>query len=125
MIGPQILIVEDDLELQLIYAAMLEECECRLSQVYDGLKALEALEENNFDLIILDIILDEMSGDVLFREIKQMPRYQDVPIVIVSVLAAERCQDLLEMDPGAAFLRKPFTKEDLLTIVNQRLALRA
>lgn len=120
---PQILIVEDDAELQELYAAMLEDLGCELIQAFDGLEALEKLSVAEPDLIILDIILDELMGDVLFERIKQMPRCRDVPVIIVTVLSVERCQHLLDLDPRTTFLRKPFSKEELLTAVNRYLAL--
>jgi CheY-like chemotaxis protein len=122
---PQILVVEDDPELQELYAVMLSNLDCELIQAFDGLEALEKLETMEPDLLILDIILDELMGDVLFEQIKQMPRHEDVPVVIVSVLSVERCQHLLDLDPRTTFLRKPFSKEDLLTAVNKHLVVEA
>jgi len=115
------MIVEDDRELQELYAAMLEAVDCQLIQVYDGKDALEKLQDTVPDLLILDIILDEMMGDVLFSAIKDDPRYRAIPTIIVSVLSPGQCQHLLEMSPETTFLRKPFRKEHLLEAIVRNL----
>jgi two-component system phosphate regulon response regulator PhoB len=120
----KILIVEDDRELQELYAAMLEDSDYQITQAYDGEEGWEKLQEMTPDLILLDIILDEMMGDTLFARIKQTPRHRDVPVIVVSVLSASsrQCRHLLEIDPNTAFLRKPFQKAQLLDMVANGLA---
>jgi CheY-like chemotaxis protein len=119
-----ILIVEDDEELQELYATMLKDLDCRIVRAYDGGEGLEKLRESGPDLIVLDILLDEVMGDTFFEQVKQEPLYRDTPIIIASVLSAERCQHLLDMDPRTIFLRKPFRREDLVRAVQKGLALK-
>ena len=117
----RILFVEDDEELQEIYASMLGAHDYQIAQAYDGGDALDRLEEAGADLIVLDIILDEMMGDEFFMRIKQDARYADIPLVVVSALPAERCQQMLAMDPTTAFLRKPFGRRQLLEAIERGL----
>jgi CheY-like chemotaxis protein len=117
-----ILIVEDDPELQELYLAMLENEDCRILQAADGREALELVREVPPDLIMLDIILDEMMGDEFFLGLKQDPRFANTPIVLVTVLPVERCQELLDLDPDTLFLRKPFRRGQLLESVRKGLA---
>jgi CheY-like chemotaxis protein len=116
-----ILIVEDDEELQELYVTMLEGIDCQIVQAYDGEEAMQALQKSTPDLVILDIILDEMMGDVLYVRMKEDPKYAEMPVVIVSVLSVERCQHLLDMDPRTVFLRKPFQRKTLLEAVKKGL----
>lgn len=118
----QILIVEDDEELQELYADMLEGVDCQIIRAFDGLEALKRLEETIPDVMVLDIILDEMMGDELFEHIKQRPQYAGIPIIIVSVLPIEQCQHLLEIDPRTVFLRKPFRRRQLVDAVEKSCA---
>ena len=118
----RILFVEDDEELQEIYTGMLGTDDYQIAQAYDGGDALERLEEVRPDLIVLDIILDEMMGDEFFVRIKQDARYADIPVVVVSALPAERCQQMLAMDPTTAFLRKPFGRRQLLEAIDRGLS---
>jgi len=120
---PRLLIVEDDPELQELYTTMLDSLECEISRAFDGGEALEKMDEARPDLLILDIILDELMGDVLFRQIRQMPRYAGLPIVVVSVLSADRCRELLDLDDKTIFLRKPFQRGQLLEAVRTGLSI--
>jgi CheY-like chemotaxis protein len=118
----RIMIVEDDEELQELYALMLEDIDCQIIPAYDGGEALEKLAGCVPDLILLDMLLDEMMGDVLFAEMRQGPRYADIPVVVASVLSRERCQGLLDSDRRVVYLRKPFSKYELLEAVRAGLA---
>ncbi|MGD8397449.1 MAG: response regulator, partial [Anaerolineae bacterium] len=69
-----VLIVEDDTELQELYATMLDDTGFEIEQAYDGVQALARLEHAVPDALLLDIILDEMMGDELYREIQHDPR---------------------------------------------------
>ena len=117
-----VLIVEDDEELQELYAAMLVDLDCQITRAYDGGQGLDRLEESNPDVIIVDMLLDEVHGDEFFLAVKAKPAYADVPVVIASVLSPERCQHLLEMDPRTIYLRKPFRKAQLEDVVQRCLA---
>ncbi len=116
-----IMIVEDDQEFQDIFAMMLEETGHRIIRAYDGNDALDKLEQQRPDLIILDILLEAMMGDALFLQLKRVPEYSDIPIIIVSSFPARDYKNLKEIDPQLVFLEKPFTKETLLKAVEEKL----
>jgi CheY-like chemotaxis protein len=117
----RILLVEDDHDLQQIYADMLEGDDYQMVPAYDGLDALERLEEAGADLIVLDIILDRMMGDDFYMRIKQDARFAGIPVVVVSALPEERCQRLLAVDPTTVFLRKPFRRKELREAIEKGL----
>lgn len=115
----RLLIVEDDLELQELYTHMLDGTGWEIEQVSDGKQALQRLEEAAPDVLILDIILKEMNGDELYREVRRQSGLQDIPVVVVSVLSAERCRTLIQADDVTVFLRKPFHRQELLDAVRE------
>lgn len=101
---------------------MLEDLSFELVRALDGEEALEKLAQQLPDVVILDILLDKVMGNDVFRQMRQEPRYANVPVIVVSVLSADRCEDLMEMDNRTFFLRKPFRKENLLASVRNALA---
>jgi DNA-binding response OmpR family regulator len=117
-----ILIIEDDPELQDLYAAMLIDTDYQIIEAFDGGDGLQRVAEAGPDLIILDIVLDEMMGDEFFRRIKQEQAHADIPLVVVSVLTYEQCEKMLAIDPRTIFLRKPFRRQEFLAAVEQGLA---
>lgn len=120
----RILVVEDDMELQEIYASMLEGDDLQIVPAYDGVDALARLEEAGADLIVLDIILDVMMGDELYRRLQQDARFAEIPVVVVSALPEERCRRMLAFGPTTAFLRKPFRRKQLQEAVERGLGVR-
>lgn len=116
-----IMIVEDDQEFQDIFAMMLEETGHNIIRAYDGNDALDKMEKQRPDLIILDILLEAMMGDALFLQLKRVPEYANIPIIVVSSFPARDYKNLKEVDPQLVFLEKPFTKEALLKAVAEKL----
>jgi CheY-like chemotaxis protein len=118
----RILIVEDDLELQELYGMMLEGLGFELIRALDGQEALEKLSGSLPNLVILDILLDKVMGNEVFEQMRQVPRYARIPVVVASVLSADRCEDLMVMDDRTFFLRKPFRRDELLEAVDRAVA---
>ena len=117
----RLMIVEDDPELQELYGHMLDGSGWELEQINDGALALARLQETVPDVLILDIILDEMAGDELYREMRRRPHLAHLPVIIASVLSAERCHALMQVDELTRFLRKPFQRQALLDTVSWAL----
>lgn len=119
--NPTILIVEDDEELQELYTVMLEAVDCEIVLASDGAEALDRLGAVDADLVILDILLDRMMGDEFHRRLRQDTRHRKTPVIIVSVLSQDRCEEILDMDARTMFLRKPFRRQQLVEAVKQGL----
>ncbi len=117
----RILLIEDDGDLQEIYTSMLEGDGYQIVQAYDGVDALERLQERGADLIVLDIILDEMMGDDFYRRIRQDTRFAEIPVVVVSVLPEDRCQRMLGTNSNVGYLRKPFRRKQLQEAIRKSL----
>ncbi len=116
-----ILIVEDEHNFHDLYELMLEGTGCEIIHAYDGYEALEKLTEKKPDLIILDILLDMMTGDTFFLYLKSMPEYVDIPVIMVSSFPARKYKNLRQIDPGLVFLKKQYlTKERLLDEVEKK-----
>lgn len=120
--GLRILVVEDDAELHELYAMMLEGLGCEMVPAFDGQEALDKMIDPLPDLVILDILLDEVMGDEVFAQMRQSARSAEIPVIVVSVLSANRCENLMSMDERTFFLRKPFLREELLETVREALA---
>ncbi len=67
------------------------------------------------DLIITDIRLNMMTGDMLFLVVKCMPEYKDIPFIMVSNVFLYSYEYLKEFDPNLVFINKKYlTKERLI-----------
>jgi len=88
----KILLVEDDQFLSALLKTRLEKEKFNVILAHDGTEALEALRNNNFDLILLDIILPGKSGFDILEEAYGDPQLSDkksIPVIIISNLGQE------------------------------------
>lgn len=78
----------------------------------NGLHALERLKDYQPDLIITDLLMPDMDGFELIREVRQLPHHQDTPIIVFSARPLEEGKEIT--DYGAdVFLLKPSSVEIL------------
>lgn len=119
--GKKILIVEDEQEFFFFYTMMLEDTDYAIICAIDGKQALEKIEEDKPDIIILDLLLDQMTGDTFLQHLKSNPEYADIPVIIASSFSPHSYKSMLELDPHSTFLEKPFTRETLLTEIKAKL----
>jgi CheY-like chemotaxis protein len=85
----RILIVEDYESLQKIYRAVLEQAGHQVVVVNDGFVALDAAKKDEFDLILLDLLLPHMSG-IEFLEAFEPPKHPKTKIVVCSNFASDK-----------------------------------
>ena len=117
-----IMIVEDEQNFHTIYEAILKDRDYRIIHVYDGDEALLKLEEEKPDLIILDTVLNTVTGDTFFLHLKSISEYSDIPVVIISARSEKYNKILRIIDPKLVYIEKPYlTKEILLNEVEKKL----
>ncbi|KTD39161.1 DNA-binding response regulator in two-component regulatory system with EnvZ [Legionella nautarum] len=113
-----ILIIDDDKEINLLISDYLSQHGYRTTSAYNGSNLAQLLRENNFDLIILDIMLPGPDGLSLCKTIRQN---YDVPIFMLS--AADSTADRVAgLELGADdYITKPFSARELLARVKAQL----
>lgn len=109
---PKILYVEDDETLNFITRDQLELHGYEVSQCTDGEQALALFKSGDFDLCVLDVMLPELDGFALAREIRK--RDKEIPILFVTAKSLK--EDRLEglRLGGDDYITKPFSMEELL-----------
>jgi DNA-binding response OmpR family regulator len=121
ILGKKILIIEDETEFFFFYTMMLEDTDYVILHAVDGNDAFEKIEEDKPDLIILDLLLDQMTGDAFLRQLKSNPAYASIPIIIASSFSPRSYKTIFELDTNLIFLEKPFTQEKLLAEIEAKL----
>jgi len=113
----RILLVEDNPVNQLVAKGMLAKLGCQVQLATQGAEALELLELDDFDLVLMDCNMPVMDGYEASRRIRQSGRWPDLPIVALTANAMpeerERCRAAGMND----YLAKPFRREELLALV--------
>lgn len=114
-----ILVVEDDKGIRTFLKDLLVEERFSVKTAADGTSARSAIEKYNPDLVILDLMLPDITGDSLCAEIKK-----DNPDTIVIMLTAkDSTSDVVAgLKKGADdYIKKPFDIEELLARIRVRL----
>jgi DNA-binding response OmpR family regulator len=111
----RILIVEDDTPLAMMMVNLLAQTDCETEVATTGEKAMQFVEEGNFDLITLDVDLPDASGFEICSELKQRHHSRLTPIVFISGRSSEKDrQHSLEL--GAVdYIAKPFNAMDFVS----------
>jgi CheY-like chemotaxis protein len=86
LIAKKILIVEDDPFVLDMYTTKLKMNNITTIQSDNGKKALEVLEKEVPDLILLDIVMPHMDGFELLSELKQNQKTKNIPVILLSNL---------------------------------------
>lgn len=108
------LIVEDEERLRLSLQDYFEREGFQVSAAAEGDKALQKLEEESFDLVILDVQLPQVDGLEICRQIRQR-RGEDVGVIMVSGIKKELVDRVVGLELGAdVYLTKPFETRELL-----------
>lgn len=116
-----IMIVEDEQRYHDLYTLMLEGTEYELIHAYDGDDAFNRLDEKRPDLIILDMMLDMVTGDTFFLYVKGIPEFADIPIIILSNSSRRNYKNLKNLDPNLVFLDKKTTQESLIKEIQAKI----
>ncbi len=113
-----ILVVEDNDDISLLLSLVLESAGYQVKTISNGKNALETVAQIQPNLILLDIMMPEVSGLDVAREIKTKPDYQSLPILLVS--AVDRLQEEQFDDSKAdGIIYKPFDLNSLVSRVDE------
>ena len=105
----RILLVDDRIENLIALDAILSPLDQILVSVQSGQAALEALRQDEFAVVLLDILMPGMSGHQTASQIKNDVRTRDVPIIFLTAAVAQPEQTFLSYAAGAVdYLAKPF-----------------
>ena len=122
----RILVIDDEQDIRQLIALILDAAGYEVAQAASGIEGLEALERSDYDLVILDIMMPEMDGWEVCRQIKSRQRTKDLPVLILTV----RSQPLdrvigMEVVHANDYLTKPFERRELLETVERLVAIKS
>lgn len=113
-----ILIVDDEKEIRDLVDIYLKSDGYNTIKACDGLEAIEILEKNEIDLIILDVMMPNLNGIETCLKIREM---REMPIIMLSA-KSEDIDKILGLNMGADdYLTKPFNPLELIARVKSQL----
>lgn len=111
--GSRILVVDDNTQNLELIVAYLDGLECKVLTAVDGIEALEKIQDDQPDLILLDVMMPRMSGFEVCRKLKADPNTRDIPVLMVTAL-----NELGDIERGVEcgtddFISKPVNRLEL------------
>jgi C4-dicarboxylate-specific signal transduction histidine kinase len=89
----------------------------------DGEGALELVEEEAIDLILLDIVMPQMTGYEVCQKLKNNPKTKDIPVIFITAKTDEISIEQAYSVGGVDYITKPFKAVEVLSRVQTHLAL--
>jgi DNA-binding response OmpR family regulator len=86
--GKKVAIIDDDKNIVKFMSTLLSENGYEPVAAYDGQEGFQKIEENDIDLIILDVMMPKKTGFVLFKQLKRNDRYKNIPVLMLTAVAA-------------------------------------
>ncbi|MBT8131083.1 MAG: response regulator, partial [Gammaproteobacteria bacterium] len=121
---PAILVVDDSITVRRVTQRLLERHDMRVTTAKDGVDAVSVMQEFMPDLILLDIEMPRMDGYEVATHVRNSPRLQGIPIVMVTSRVSDKHRNrALELGVNA-YLGKPFQETQLLEAIKPLLARR-
>jgi putative two-component system response regulator len=122
---PVVLAVDDGASNRELIAAYLSGIDCEVRLAEDGPTALDIIETEPPDLVLLDVQMPGMDGNEVCRRIKSMPRGRLLPVVMITAL--NQSEDRISaLESGADdFMSKPVERAELVARVRSALRLKA
>lgn len=111
----KILVVDDEEKIRLIIKKYAEFEGYEISEAADGMEAIDMCRENDYDLIILDVMMPELDG---FSACKEIKKIKDIPVIMLSA-RGEEYDRIHGFESGIDdYVVKPFSPKELMMRVN-------
>jgi two-component system, OmpR family, alkaline phosphatase synthesis response regulator PhoP len=122
----KILLVDDDPDVRLAIGTVLEVEGYQLRTARDGIECLERVREERPDLLILDLLMPRKDGFAVIRELRENPKYRDVPILILTAVREDASRRRYELETGLSmdvqdYVEKRISPPELLRRVAKLL----
>jgi two-component system chemotaxis response regulator CheY len=121
MAKKKILSVDDSASVRQMVTFALENAGYEVVTAVDGRDAMERLKATPVDLIITDLNMPNLDGIELVRQVRAMPRFKFVPIVLLTTESEETRKQEGRAAGATGWIVKPFKQDQLLAVVKRVL----
>lgn len=116
-----ILVVDDSLTIRAVTKRFLERHKFEVMTAQDGLDALQQMEKQIPDLILLDIDMPRMDGFEFSIAARKDERFKHIPIIVITSRPSEKHKKQAKMLDLEGFIEKPFQEASLLEAIDELL----
>ncbi|MEM0011514.1 MAG: response regulator [Candidatus Bathyarchaeia archaeon] len=115
----KILVVDDERPIVRLVQVNLEHAGYEVVTAYDGREALEKVEQEKPDLIILDVMMPQMDGFEVIQRLQANPKTRDIPVIMLTAKAQDADVFRGWQSGVTLYLTKPFSPFELISFVRR------
>ena len=108
----KILIIDDDEDIAELESYVLKKEGYETVIKYTGEEALEEIDTNNYDLILMDIMMPNMNGETTLEELKKDSSF-DTPVIALTADAVSGAKERYMSEGFVDYISKPFSREQI------------
>ena len=108
--GKKVLIVDDNKLNIKVASKALKEFDFIIDECYDGNESIDKVKNNNYDLILMDIMMPGMNGEEALKELKKLKDF-NTPVIALTADAVSGSKEKYERLGFRGYLSKPFSKD--------------
>lgn len=117
MLAPKVLVVDDSWSDLTLIATSLRDDGYEVITAVDGDEALEKVERERPQCVLLDVILPKQNGFQVCRRLKQMEMSRDIPVILISAKKTDLDKRWGLQQGADLYITKPFSRDELLASV--------
>lgn len=117
-----VLLVEDEKDIREVYAEVLKDAGFEVMEAADGLEGKRLAVEKLWDIMLLDIMIPELDGMSLLKELRSDDRFSDRPIIMLTNLGNEHIiTEALSMGAQGYLIKAEITPDKIINEVGNYL----
>jgi CheY-like chemotaxis protein len=115
-----ILITDDSIVSRKKLKVMLKDTGYEISLAKNGREALSMIDENQYDLMLLDLLMPDITGVEVLKHLNE--EHNDISVIVVSADIQDATRELCFKYGAKAFLNKPPSEDELIDAINKALS---
>ena len=118
---PTVLYAEDDIEHRDMMRIILQDSNITLVEASNGVEALQEVQKQRFDLILLDLFMPKLDGHGVMEALKSDPKTKNIPIIVLSAWSTGDNRKRAQNAGAREFIAKPYDPVELMETVSTYL----
>jgi two-component system alkaline phosphatase synthesis response regulator PhoP/two-component system response regulator VicR len=115
----KILVVDDERQIVKLVEINLRKAGYEVVAAYDGVEALEKVESERPDMLVLDVMMPRMNGFDVLKRLQANPATENIPVIMLTAKAQDADIFAGWQSGVSSYLTKPFNPRELLTFVQR------
>jgi signal transduction histidine kinase/CheY-like chemotaxis protein/CHASE3 domain sensor protein len=115
--GRRVLLADDDVRNIFSMTRVLEKYEMVVIPAMDGREALQLIQANPVEIVLMDIMMPEMDGYESIRGIRRLPQFKNIPIIAITAKAMSGDRDKCIAAGASDYISKPVDTDQLVSLL--------